>query len=64
MCQKRKTFLAIVLYFSSIKEPKRWRRWSKEWYLKRSEFASENLLRDLKLSEPRDYQNFLRMINE
>jgi len=60
MSQKRKPCLAIVLYFSSIKEPKR-RRWSKEWYLKRSEFTSKNLLRNLKLSEPRDYQHFLRM---
>lgn len=60
---KRKACLAIILYFSSIKEPKR-RRWSKDWYLKRSEFTSENLLCDLKLSEPNDYQNYLRMNND
>jgi len=57
MSKKRKACLAIVLYFASAKEPKR-RRWAKEWYLKREEFTSENLLRELKLSEPRDYQNF------
>ena len=58
MSQKRKACLAIVLYFASTKEPKR-RRWAKEWYSKREEFTikkySENLLRELKLSEPRDY---------
>lgn len=61
MSKKRKACLAIVLYFATAKEPKR-RRW--EWYLKREEFTSENLLRELKLSEPRDYQNFLRMNND
>lgn len=52
MSQKRKACLAIGLYFASAKEPKR-PRWAKEWYLKREEFTSENLLRELKLSEPR-----------
>jgi hypothetical protein len=28
---------------------------------KRSKYTHENLLRDLRVSEPRDYQNFLRL---
>lgn len=44
MSQKRKACLPIILYFSSTKR----RRWSKEWYIKRSEFIRENLLRELK----------------
>lgn len=55
--------MEIILYFLPIKKPKR-RSWSKEWYLKRSEFASENLLRDLKLNELWDYQKNVCVNND
>ena len=33
----------------------------KEWLKKRNEYTHENLLNDLRLSEPSDFQNFLRL---
>jgi hypothetical protein len=41
------------------KEKKK-RRWMKEW-LKKNKYTHENLLKDLKLNEPSDFQNFLRL---
>jgi len=31
------------------------RRWMKEWLKKRNEYTHENLLKDLRLSEPSDF---------
>lgn len=62
MSRKRNAALAIVISFA-CKEPKK-RRWSKDWYLKRAKFTHHNLLRELKLCEPNDYHNFLRMDEE
>jgi hypothetical protein len=33
----------------------------KEWLKKRNEYTHENLLKDLRLSEPSDFQHFLRL---
>jgi hypothetical protein len=33
----------------------------KEWLKKRNEYTNENLLKDLRLREPSDFQNFLRL---
>ena len=33
----------------------------KEWYKKRSTLSHDNLLKELLLSSPQDYKNFLRM---
>jgi hypothetical protein len=33
----------------------------KEWLKKRNKYTHENLLRDLRVSEPSVYQNFLRL---
>jgi hypothetical protein len=33
----------------------------KEWLKKRKEYTHENVLIDLRLSEPSDFQNFLRL---
>jgi hypothetical protein len=52
-------FLAIVLAVCLKKEKQR--RWMKEWLKKRNEYTHENLLKDLRLSEPSDSQNFLRL---
>jgi hypothetical protein len=37
------------------------RRWMKEWLKKSNEFTNENLLKYLRLSEPSDFKNFLRL---
>jgi hypothetical protein len=52
--------LAIALAVCLKKEKKK-RRWMKEWLKKRNEYTHENLLKDLRLSEPCDFQNFLRL---
>ena len=36
-------------------------KWSKDWYLQRSEFEHSKLLRILGENEPIDLKNFLRM---
>jgi hypothetical protein len=51
--------LAISLAVCLKKEKKR--RWMKEWLKKSNEYTNENLLKDLRLSEPSDFQNFLRL---
>ena len=33
----------------------------KEWLKKRNEYTHENVLKNLRLSEPSDFQNFLRL---
>jgi hypothetical protein len=53
--------LAIALAVRLKKEVKKKRRWMKEWLKKRNEHTHENLLKDLRLSEPSDFQNFLRL---
>jgi hypothetical protein len=52
--------LAISLTVCLKKEKKK-RRWMKEWLKKSNEFTNENLLIYLRLSEPRDFKNFLRL---
>ena len=44
-----------------LKKEKKKHRWMKEWLKKRNEYAHENLLNDLRLSEPSDFKNFLRL---
>ena len=51
--------LAIALAVCLKKENKR--RWMKEWLKKRNEYTHEHLLKDLRLSEPSDFENFLRL---
>jgi hypothetical protein len=53
--------LAIALAVCLKKEEKK-RRWMKEWLKKRNEYTHENLLKDLRLSEPSDFHNFLRQL--
>jgi hypothetical protein len=42
------------------KEEKKKCRWMKEW-IKKNEYTHENLLKELRLSEPSGFQNFLRL---
>ena len=40
------------------------RSWTKKWLAKRAQYSHINLLRELKLCEPVDFQNYLRMDND
>ena len=53
--------LAIALALSLKRKEKKKRRWMKEWLKRRNEYTHENILKDLRLSEPSDFQNFLRL---
>jgi hypothetical protein len=53
--------LAIALAVCLRNKEKKKHRWMKEWLKKRNEYTHENLLKDLRLSEPSDFQNFLRL---
>jgi len=53
--------LAIALAVCLRKKEKNKRRWMNEWLKKRNEYTHENLLKVLRLSEPSDFQNFLRL---
>ncbi|KAK9702578.1 hypothetical protein QE152_g29854 [Popillia japonica] len=54
--------VATALILSLKQKEKKKRRWMKDWFKKRDETNThENLLRELKLSEPTDFRNFLRL---
>ncbi|VVC95302.1 unnamed protein product [Leptidea sinapis] len=57
---KDKAFLALTLALC-MKKKKKGRRWSREWLKLRDKYTHENLLREIVLTEPNDYANFLRM---
>ena len=46
------------------KQRKKRSKWSKSWLLKRNEFSHSNLLQELRLNEPQDWFNYLRMNEE
>jgi hypothetical protein len=52
-------YLAMALAVCLRNKEKKKRRWTKEWLKKRNEYTHENLLKDLRLSEPSDFHNFL-----
>ena len=60
LSDKEASCLAIALAVR-LKKEKRKRRWMREWLKKINEYIHENLLKDLRLSEPSDFQNFLRL---
>lgn len=37
------------------------RKWEKQWLLARKQYTHENLLNELRLCEPNDFRNFLRV---
>ena len=53
--------LAIALAVCLKKKEKKKCRQMKDWLRIRNEYTHENLLKDLRLSEPSDFQNFLRL---
>ncbi|XP_068119739.1 putative nuclease HARBI1 [Hyperolius riggenbachi] len=62
---KRKAAVALLLLLSTEKvedsPPKRQRIWTKAWLQDRDVLSHDNLLRELRLSAPDDYKNYLRM---
>ena len=53
--------LIIGLEVVNTKKKRKKRAWVKDWYRKQAEFTHENLLQELLLSSPEDYENYLRM---
>lgn len=59
--KKKASCVAIALVIALKKKEKKKRRWMKEWFKKRNEYTHENLLSELRISEPTDFRNFLRL---
>jgi len=59
---KKKAFIAIIIALSVTKKKQiKRKRWIKEWIAKRKEYTHLNILNEIKLSDPKDYQNYFRM---
>lgn len=53
---------ACVVVALLLKKKKRKKRiWVKEWLKRRNEFTHERLLNELRISEPNDFKNFVRL---
>ena len=54
--------IALVIALSLDKKKRKLRRkWSKDWLLQRVTYGHANLLKELRINEPEDFHNFLRM---
>ena len=40
------------------------RKWAKQWFIDREKFTHEKLLNELRVIEPNDFRNFVRMNGE
>jgi len=58
---KKKACIAIIIALSVKKKQTKRKRWIKEWIAKRKEYTHLNILNEIKLSDPKDYQNYFRM---
>lgn len=62
MDEKRKACVAIILAFSiPSKRITNRKRWVKEWIAKRKQYCHLNLLKEIQISDPKDFQNYFRM---
>lgn len=67
MCEKTKSICALMIIAEICCEDedefkRRTRKiWMKEWYKKENEFANTKLLNELKVSQPDDFKNYMRM---
>lgn len=62
MSNKTKASIVVALLLNSDeKKTKRKRKWCKNWLLERNRYSNANLLHELSINEPRDFQKFLRM---
>ena len=46
------------------KESQKGRKWAKQWFIDREKFTHEELLNELRVIEPNDFRNFVRMNGE
>lgn len=53
--------IALVFALDSDKPPGKRRKWSKDWFLKRETYWHVNLLQEIRVNQPEDFRNFLRM---
>ncbi|GFS16785.1 hypothetical protein ElyMa_001481600 [Elysia marginata] len=53
--------IALVIALDSDELPRKRRKWSKDWFLKRETYGHYKLLKELRCNEPEDFRNFLRM---
>lgn len=65
LLKKQKIAIAVGLLELFILEKKKTKRriWTKMWLLKRQQYSHMNMLRELRVTEPKDFQNYLRMDN-
>lgn len=59
---KKKACVAIIIAMSLKKRVKR-KKWAREW-LSLKQYAQVNLLKEIALTEPNDFENYFRMSNE
>lgn len=58
---RRKAYIAIILALSiPSKRITNRKRWVKEWISKRKKYCHLNLLKEIQLPDPKDYQNYFR----
>ena len=54
--------IVIALDSEESERPRKRRKWSKEWFLQRGiNYGHVSLLKELRIKEPEDFRNFLRM---
>lgn len=59
----RKKACSVIILALSIRKPKKRRAWARDWLLKRKKFSHVNLLHEVLVSTPKDFQNYFRMTN-
>ena len=53
--------IALIIALNSDERPRKQRKWSKTLLLQRRTYRHANLLKEIRVSEPEDFRNFLRM---
>lgn len=56
--------IAVGVSAKKKKKSQKGRKWAKQWLIDREKYTHEKLLKELKVSEPDDFRNFLRMNGE
>jgi len=63
MDDKQKACLAIILAFSvpNKRVSRKRKQWVKQWISKRRQYTHLNVINEVQLSDPRDFNNYFRM---
>lgn len=63
MDDKQKACLAIILAFSvpNKRVSRKRKRWVKQWISKRRQYTHLNVINEVQLSDPKDFNNYFRM---